>query len=220
MNNIEASKDSPTMVITTNSNHSPLSSSSSSEHQSAKEDSEERGVIKKASPSGNNTRSSPLSSPSTNTTAVTTSPQSPVEKNTSTNQTTTNGTIAPVSPSSSTTPTSEVVHVEVKLTMDDKTTTINATAEASPKRVSNDDVSAVTTTSPPIASQPTQLEQIAVVEQVSNNFGVDEKNHPDKLDYYRNIVTAVDRLYPSTKWPLHATWTFGLVLATAVAYYI
>lgn len=49
----------------------------------------------------------------------------------------------------------------------------------------------------------------AAPEQGLVNFGVDEKSCSDKLDYYQNIVRAVDRLYPGTKWPLHNTWTFG-----------
>ena len=30
----------------------------------------------------------------------------------------------------------------------------------------------------------------------------------NKLDYFRHVVLAIDRLYPDTKWPLHNTWTF------------
>lgn len=44
---------------------------------------------------------------------------------------------------------------------------------------------------------------------IPDNYGVDEKNFTDKFEYYRSIVQAVDRLLPSTKWPLQNTWTFG-----------
>ena len=30
----------------------------------------------------------------------------------------------------------------------------------------------------------------------------------NKLEYFRHVIVAVDRLYPDTKWPLHNTWTF------------
>lgn len=36
----------------------------------------------------------------------------------------------------------------------------------------------------------------------------DEKDFADKSEYFRNVVVAVDQLYPDTKWPLHNTWTF------------
>ena len=58
-------------------------------------------------------------------------------------------------------------------------------------------------------STETAKEIEAAPEQGLVNFGVDEKSCSDKLDYYQNIVRAVDRLYPGTKWPLHNTWTFG-----------
>ena len=36
----------------------------------------------------------------------------------------------------------------------------------------------------------------------------DKKDFADKSEYFRNVVVAVDQLYPDTKWPLHNTWTF------------
>lgn len=37
------------------------------------------------------------------------------------------------------------------------------------------------------------------------------ENGADNSEYYRNLVVAVDRLYPESKFPLHDTWTFGYI---------
>lgn len=38
-----------------------------------------------------------------------------------------------------------------------------------------------------------------------------ESSYPDKTDFYKNVVVAIDQLYPESKWPLHDTWTFSYI---------
>ena len=37
------------------------------------------------------------------------------------------------------------------------------------------------------------------------------EHYKDKSDYFRNVVVAIDQLYPSLKWPLYNTWTFWYI---------
>jgi translation initiation factor 4E len=55
----------------------------------------------------------------------------------------------------------------------------------------------------PIASSSSSAACLADLMPREKDFG--ENN---KLDYFRHVVLAIDRLYPDTKWPLHNTWTF------------
>lgn len=88
-----------------------------------------------------------------------------------------------------------------------------ATSAATPLNDSGEEVESLKEEAHKESSTETKTEATketeAAPEQGLVNFGVDEKSCSDKLDYYQNIVHAVDRLYPGTKWPLHNTWTFG-----------
>jgi hypothetical protein len=84
-----------------------------------------------------------------------------------------------------------------------------AATSATPLNDSGEEVESPKEDAPKESSTEAAKETEAAPEQALVNFGVDEKSCSDKLDYYQNIVRAVDRLYPGTKWPLHNTWTFG-----------
>jgi len=36
-------------------------------------------------------------------------------------------------------------------------------------------------------------------------------SYRNRADYYKDVVVAVDALYPDCKWPLHNTWTFSYI---------
>lgn len=42
----------------------------------------------------------------------------------------------------------------------------------------------------------------------------EENSIYDKSEYFKNLVVAIDQLYPEVKWPLHNTWTFGYIKNT------
>lgn len=38
-----------------------------------------------------------------------------------------------------------------------------------------------------------------------------ESKYESKSEYYKDVVCAIDQLYPDYKWPLHDTWTFSYI---------
>lgn len=40
---------------------------------------------------------------------------------------------------------------------------------------------------------------------------IDTESECDRTEFYKNVVVAIDQLYPESKWPLHDTWTFSYI---------